>query len=81
MWLAIDLGIYATLIIFALIHLSRRRDSLARREVVKWVLAILFVPLVGVIAYYFSLLDKAVERGTPGRRDEAAPFLQSPRHR
>lgn len=81
MWLAIDLGIYATLIVFALIHLSRRRDTLERREVVKWVLKILFVPIIGVVAYYFSLLDKAVDRGTPGRQDEAAPFLQSPHHR
>jgi heme A synthase len=76
MWLAIDLGVLAALIIFALVHLARRRDDLERRRKVKWVLAILFVPIAGVVGYYFSLLDKAVARGTPGRRDSAAPFLQ-----
>ena len=81
MWLIIDLAIYAALVVFALFHLSRRREALGRRKVIKWVLAILFIPIAGVIGYYFSLLDKAVERGTPGRRDEAAPFLQSPRRR
>ncbi len=81
MWLAIDLGILAVLIVFALFHLWRRRDTMPRREVVKWALVILLVPIVGVIGYYFSLLDKAVERGTPGRRDQAAPFLKSPRRK
>jgi hypothetical protein len=79
MWLAIDLGILAALVVCALFHLWHRRDSLPRREFRKWILVVLLVPILGVIAYFFSLLDRAVERGTPGRRDEAAPFLQSPR--
>lgn len=81
MWLAIDLGILAALVVFALFHLWHRRDILPRREFGKWILVILLVPILGVIAYFFSLLDRAVERGTPGRRDEVAPFLQSPRRK
>lgn len=81
MWLAIDLGILAAMMAFALFHLYRRRATLERREVRKWVLVILLVPIAGVVGYYFSLLDRAVARGTPGRRDEAAPFLRTPRDR
>jgi hypothetical protein len=78
MWLVIDLALLALFEIAALVHLYRRRDSMEKREVVKWSLLIVLVPFVGVLAYFFSLLDKAVQRGTPGRRDEAAPFLQRP---
>ncbi len=36
------------------------------------------VPATGPLGYIFFLLDKAVQRGTPGRQDESASFLRSP---
>ena len=81
MWVAIDLGILAALMAYALFHLYRRRETLERREIVKWTLLILLVPIAGVLGYYFSLLERAVTRGTPGRRDTAAPFLRKPNDR
>lgn len=81
MWLAIDLGLLGLLMAYALFHLLRRRETLERREVVKWTLLILLLPIAGVLGYYFSLLDRAVSRGTPGRRDTAAPFLRKPNDR
>jgi hypothetical protein len=49
------------------------------RLVVKWALLLVFLPVIGLVGYIFFVLEKAVQRGTPGRRDEAASFLQSPR--
>ena len=76
MWIVIDLVLLAVFHIAAFIHLRRRRDSMEKREVVKWTLLIVLLPFVGPLGYFFSLLDKAVQRGTPGRRDETAPFLR-----
>ncbi|MDJ0962186.1 MAG: hypothetical protein QNJ88_16150 [Acidimicrobiia bacterium] len=74
-WIVVHLGLQA----LGVIYFMRNRNTLRTREVVKWVLLLLFVPIVGVIGYLFFLLENAVKRGTPGRRDRAAPFLQSAR--
>lgn len=78
-WLAFWLVVHIALQIFGLVHIARNRESMETRLVVKWVLLIVFVPIIGVLGYIFFLLDKAVQRGTPGRRDEAASFLRSSR--
>jgi hypothetical protein len=74
-WVVIDF----VLVVVCLIHLARRRHSMETRLVVKWALLLVFLPVIGLIGYIFFVLEKAVQRGTPGRRDEAASFLQSPR--
>jgi hypothetical protein len=48
------------------------------RLVVKCALLLLPVPIAGVIGYDFFLVEDSIQRGTPGRRDEAASFLRSP---
>lgn len=79
MWVVIDLAALALLDVLGLVHLARRRGSMARRDVVKWTLLIVLLPLIGVLGYMFWRLESAVQRGTPDRRDEAAPFLRSQR--
>lgn len=78
-WLMFWLIVHIGLQVFGLVHIARNRGSMENRLVVKWVLLILLVPIAGAIGYLFFLLDKAIQRGTPGRRDEAASFLRSPR--
>lgn len=80
MWIVIDVVLLVIFHVAAFVHLRRRRDSMEKRQVVKWTLLIVLVPFVGPLGYFFGLLDKAVQRGTPGRRDEAAPFLRSYRN-
>jgi hypothetical protein len=79
MWVAIDLAFLALFDVLALVHLARRRGSMEQRDVVKWALLIVLLPFIGVVGYVFWRLDNAVRRGTPDRRDEAAPFLRSNR--
>jgi hypothetical protein len=78
-WLAFWLIVHVALQIFSLIHIARNRESMGTRLAVKWVLLVVFVPIAGVLGYISFLLEKAVQRGTPGRRDEAASFLRSSR--
>ncbi len=78
-WLTSWIVVHVGLQILGVTYFVRARHSLGAREMVKWVLLLVFVPIVGVIGYLFFLLELTVKRGTPGRRDEAAPFLQSAR--
>ena len=75
-WLVIDLALLGGIHLLTLLHLIHNRESMEKREVVKWSLLILLLPFVGVLGYGFSRLEKATQRGTPGRRDESAPFLR-----
>ena len=77
-WLALWLIVHVALQIFGLVHIARNRESMETRLIVKWVLLVLFLPIAGPLGYIFFLLDKAVQRGTPGRQDESASFLRSP---
>ncbi len=76
MWVVIDLVLIALFQILALVHLYRRRESTERRQLVKWTLLIVLLPLIGALGYFFGVLENSIQRGTPGRRDEAAPFLR-----
>jgi len=78
-WLAFWLIIHVALQVISLVHIAVKRESMGTRLVVKWVLLVLLVPIAGIVGYIFFLLDKAVQRGTPGRQDETAGFLRSPR--
>jgi len=78
-WLMSWVVIHVVLQVLCLIHLARKRHLLETRVVVKWALLLVLVPVVGVIGYLFFLLEKGVQRGTPGRRDETASFLRNPR--
>ena len=78
-WLSLWIIAHVALQVLGLWHLARSRHSLQNRTVVKWAFLLVFVPVIGVIGYMFFLLDKAIQRGTPGRRDEAASFLSDPR--
>ena len=78
-WLTFWIIAHVALQVLGLWHIARNRHSMQARTVVKWVLLLILVPVIGVIGYMFFLLDKAVQRGTPGRRDEAASFLSDPR--
>ena len=77
-WLVFWLIVHVGLQVFGLVHIALNRESMQKRVVVKWVLLIVLVPIAGALGYLFFLLDKAIQRGTPGRRDEAASFLRSP---
>ncbi len=77
-WLVLWLVVHVALQVFGLVHIRRNRASMEKRLIWKWVLLIIFLPIAGPLGYIFFLLDKAVQRGTPGRRDEAASFLRSP---
>lgn len=79
LWLTFWIVVHIALMSFSLFDLFRKRHSLKTRVFVKWVLLVVLVPVLGVIGYLFFLLDNAVQRGTPGRQDEAASFLRSPR--
>ena len=78
-WLAGWIAVHIGLQVFGLFHIARTRHSLGTFLIVKWVTLILVVPIAGVLGYYFFLIERALQRGTPGRRDEAAPFLQPAR--
>ena len=80
-WLIFWIVIHIALMAYSLFDLFRKRHLMETRLVVKWVLLVVFVPVIGVIGYVFFLLDNAVKRGTPGRQDEAASFLRSPRQK
>ncbi|MDJ0952584.1 MAG: hypothetical protein QNJ81_02780 [Acidimicrobiia bacterium] len=67
--------------ILGLVILARDRDSMQTREVVKWALLIVLLPGLGVLGFFFWRLENAIHRGTPGRRDRAAPFLRKPTSR
>ena len=66
------------LTILGLVILARERHSMQTRQVVKWAILIVVLPGLGVIGFFFWRLENAVHRGTPGRRDRAAPFLRGP---
>ena len=76
-WLGGWLAVHATLQVFGLVHIARNRKSMKTYLIVKWVLLLLFVPIFGVLGYISLLIERAMQRGAPGRRDEAAPFLRS----
>ena len=77
-WLAFWIVIDILLVVGGLIDLARNRHSMETRLVVKWALLLVLVPVAGMIGYWFFRLEDAVQRGTPGRRDESASFLRSP---
>lgn len=77
-WLVFWLIVHVAMQVFGLVHIARNRKSMETRLVVKWVLLILLLPIAGPVGYIFFLIEKAIQRGTPGRRDEAAGFLRSP---
>jgi hypothetical protein len=80
-WLTFWIVVHVALMAYSLFDLFRKRHTMETRVVVKWVLLVVFVPVIGVIGYLFFLLDNAVKRGTTGRQDEAASFLRSPRQK
>lgn len=80
-WLALWIGGHVLLQVVALVLIARRRHSMSTRLIVKWSLLVLLVPFGGVLGYYFFLLEGAVQRGVPGRQEETASFLRSPRQR
>jgi hypothetical protein len=80
-WLASWVVIDVVLVVLGLINLARNRHEMQTRLVVKWATLLVLLPVVGMIGYWFFRLENAIQRGTPGRRDEAASFLRSPRLR
>ena len=80
-WLTFWIVVQVALMAFSLFDLFRKRHTMETRLVVKWVLLVVFVPVVGLLGYLFFLLDNVVKRGTPGRQNEAASFLRSPRNK
>jgi hypothetical protein len=76
MWIVIDLVIIVLMSALALVHLYRRRASTGRRHRIKWTLLVVLLPFFGAIGYFFAILESSIQRGTPGRRDETAPFLR-----
>jgi hypothetical protein len=52
---------------------------MSTRLIVKWSLLVLLVPIAGVLGYYFFLIEGAIQRGVPGRQEETASFLRTPR--
>ena len=77
-WLAFWI-VDIVLLVLSLINLARNRHEMESRLVVKWATLLVLVPIIGMIGYWFFRLENAIQRGTPGRRDEAASFLRSPR--
>ncbi len=77
-WLVGWLIVHVAMQVFGLVHIARNRQSMETRLVVKWVLLILLVPIAGPVGYIFFLIEKGIQRGTPGRQDESAGFLRSP---
>lgn len=75
-WLTFWIIAHVALQVLGLIYVARNRRSMQTRLVIKWTLMLLFVPVIGVIGYIFLRVETAVQRGTPGRRNEAAPFLR-----
>ncbi len=69
------------LAILGLVILARDRHTMSTRQVVKWAILIVVLPGLGVLGFFFWRLENAVQRGTPGRRDRAAPFLRKPTSR
>ncbi len=78
-WLALWIGAHVVLQVVGLILIARRRQNMSTRLIVKWSLLILLVPIAGVLGFYFYLLESAIQRGVPGRQEETASFLRSPR--
>jgi len=78
-WLALWIGGHVLLQVVALLLIARRRHSMSTRLIVKWSLLVLFVPFAGVLGFYFYLLEGAIQRGVPGRQEETASFLRTPR--
>ena len=78
-WLQLWIGGHLLLQVVALVLIIRRRHSMSSRLVAKWSLLVLFVPFAGVLGFYFYLLEGAVQRGVPGRQEETASFLRTPR--
>lgn len=77
-WLALWIGAHVLLQAVGLVTIARRRHKMGTRLVVKWTLLILLIPVAGVLGYYFYLLEGSIQRGVPGRREQAASFLRSP---
>ena len=77
-WLVFWLLVHVALQVLCLVHIARRRESMGNRLVTKWVLLVVLVPIAGIVGYIFFVIEKGIQRGTPGRRDEAASFLRSP---
>ncbi len=80
-WLAWWIGTHVFLQILGLALIFRRRSRMSTRLIVKWSLLILFVPFAGILGFYFYLLEGVVQRGVPGRQEETASFLRTPRQR
>ncbi|MDJ0499115.1 MAG: hypothetical protein QNJ89_14880 [Acidimicrobiia bacterium] len=77
-WMALWIGGHLLLQAVGLVVIARRRHTMGTRHVVKWTLLLLFVPIAGVLGFYFYLLESSIQRGVAGRQEEAAPFLRSP---
>ncbi|MDJ0664689.1 MAG: hypothetical protein QNJ75_09025 [Acidimicrobiia bacterium] len=78
-WLALWIGGHVLLQAVALVLIFRRRHRMSTRLIVKWSLLVLLLPFAGILGFYFYLLENAIQRGVPGRQDESASFLRSPR--
>lgn len=78
-WLARWIVGHVLLQVVGLVLIARRRHRMSTRLIVKWSLLVLFVPIAGVLGFYFYLLEGVVQRGVPGRQEETASFLRSPR--
>ena len=77
-WLALWIVGHVLLQAVGLVVIARRRHAMGTRLVVKWTLLLLFVPIAGVLGFYFHLLESGIQRGVARRQEEAAPFLRSP---
>lgn len=78
-WLALWIGGHVLLQVVALVLIARRRHTMSTRLIVKWSLLVLFVPVAGILGYFFYLIEGAIQRGVPGRQEETASFLRTPR--
>ena len=68
-------------VVLGLVLLARDRHSMETRQVVKWALLIVLLPALGLLGYLTWRFENEVQRGGPGRRGEAAPFLRKPTFR
>lgn len=78
-WLALWIGGHLLLQVVALSLIVRRRHIMSTRLIAKWSLLVVFIPFAGVLGFYFYLLEGAIQRGVPGRQEETASFLRTPR--
>ncbi len=56
-WLASWVGIDVVLVVLGLINLARNRHEMQTRLVVKWATLLVFLPVVGMIGYWFFRLE------------------------